>query len=281
MAGRNLLVGIRVHTVLTLNQFHEIRRVGTMNILICGATGGTGRALVEQALAQGHIVTAFARNPSKVRTRHPNLRVVQGDILSPASVEAAISSQEAVLSALGIRVMVWPLLAIVILCQVISRLAGLSWPAGLFVRLGIPLLAFLFLFLLRRTTTLSDGTRNILQTMEKLGVKRFVCESSLGIGDSKGQLGPLYNYVVIPLLLRNIFADKEVQKKLIQKSALDWVIARPARLTNGPRTGKYRSGFEAVDKSIRTKISRADVAEFMLRQLSSDDYLRKTPGISY
>jgi hypothetical protein len=117
--------------------------------------------------------------------------------------------------------------------------------------------------------------------MEKLGVKRFVCESSLGIGDSKGQLGPLYNFVLIPLLLRNIFADKEVQEKLIQESPLDWVIARPARLTNGPHTGKYRSGFAADGSSIRAKISRADVADFMLQQLSSDDSLRKTPGISY
>ena len=117
--------------------------------------------------------------------------------------------------------------------------------------------------------------------MEKLGVKRFVCESSLGIGDSKGQLGALYNYVVIPLLLRNIFADKEVQERIIQSSALDWVIVRPALLTNGPRTGVYRSGFGSRDNSIQAKISRADVAEFMLAQTGSDLYLRKAPGVSY
>ena len=58
------------------------------------------------------------------------------------------------------------------------------------------------------------------------------------------------------MLLRNIFVDKEVQEKVIQESKLDWVIVRPAVLTNGPRTGVYRSGFEAKDKSIRTKISR-------------------------
>lgn len=250
-----------------------------MNVLIFGATGGTGRALVEQALALGYVVTAFARNPSKVRTRNLNLRVVQGDVLDPASIEAAIRGQDAVLSALGVRVKAWPLLAVVVLCQVISRLAGLAWPAGPVVRWGIPLVAYLFLF--RRTTTLSDGTRNILHAMEKVGVKRFVCESSLGIGDSKGQLGPLYNYVLIPLLLRNIFADKEVQEKLIRESPLNWVIVRPARLTNGPHTGEYRSGFAAGAKSIQAKISRADVADFMLRQLTSNDYLRKTPGISY
>jgi putative NADH-flavin reductase len=250
-----------------------------MNLLILGATGGTGRALVEQALEQGHTVTAFARDPSKVRITHQNLHIVKGDILDYDSVETALRGQDAALSALGIRVRVGPLIAIVIVCQVIARFAHLIGPVGWLVRLGGPLLAILILY--RKTTTLSEGTRNIVRAMEKLGVKRFVCESSLGIGDSKGQLGFLYNYLLIPVLLRNIFADKEVQERIIQESKLDWVIARPAVLSNGPRTGVYRSGFDATDKSIQTKISRADVADFMLAQLAGDADLNKTPGISY
>jgi hypothetical protein len=117
--------------------------------------------------------------------------------------------------------------------------------------------------------------------MERVGVKRFICESSLGIGNSKGQLGFLYNYVLIPILLRNVFADKEVQEQVVRESKLDWVIVRPAVLTNGSRTRVYRSGFDAADKSIQTKISRADVADFMLGQLINDVYLSKTPGVSY
>jgi putative NADH-flavin reductase len=81
-----------------------------MNLLILGATGGTGRALVEQALEEGHTGTAFARDPAKVRTTHQNLRIAEGDILDYDSVEAALRGQDAVLSALGIRVRVWPLL---------------------------------------------------------------------------------------------------------------------------------------------------------------------------
>lgn len=114
-----------------------------------------------------------------------------------------------------------------------------------------------------------------------MGVKRFICESSLGVGDSKGQLGFLYNYVLIPILLRNIFADKELREQLIKQSTLDWVIVRPAVLTNSPRTRVYRSGFDVADRSIQAKISRADVADFMLGQLTDDVYLRKTPGVSY
>lgn len=250
-----------------------------MNLLILGATGGTGRALVEQALELGHNVTAFARDPSKIRVTHPNLRVVKGNILINSSLEAAIRGQDAVLSALGVRVRVAPLLAIVILCQVIARLAHVTGAVALLIRIGIPVIAYLMLF--GRTTALSRGTRNVAKAMQRLGVKRFVSESSLGVGDSKGQLGFLYNYIIIPVLLRNIFADKEVQEKVIQESALEWVIVRPAALTNGPRTGVYRSGFPVTDKSIRSRISRTDVADFMLKQVASDTYLRKTPGISY
>jgi nucleoside-diphosphate-sugar epimerase len=234
---------------------------------------------VEQALEKGHTVTAFARDPAKVRTRHQNLRIAEGDILDYDSVEAALRGQDAVLSALGIRVRVWPLIAIVILCQLIARFTGLIGPVGWLVRIGVPLLAILILY--RRTTTLSEGTRNIVIAMERVGVKRFICESSLGIGNSKGQLGFLYNYVLIPILLRNVFADKEVQEQVVRESKLDWVIVRPAVLTNGSRTRVYRSGFDAADKSIQTKISRADVADFMLGQLINDTYLSKTPGVSY
>jgi nucleoside-diphosphate-sugar epimerase len=147
------------------------------------------------------------------------------------------------------------------------------------VRLGLPLLAILVAQ--RRTTTLSDGTRNIARAMEELGVRRFVCESSLGIGDSRGQWGFLYRYILIPLLLRNVFADKEVQEKVIRDSKLQWVIVRPAALTNGPRTSAYRSWTGLPTAPIRRRISRADVADFMLKQLAEDTYLSKTPAVSY
>ena len=212
-----------------------------MKLLIFGATGGTGRALVVQALEQGHRVTAFVRNPAAITMKHDNLAIVPGDILDYASVERAVEGQDAVLSALGTKV-------------------------------------------LRKNTIISDGTRNIITAMEKYDVKRFVCESALSIGDSRPQqkqLGLFYNIIIIPLLLRNMFQDKEAQERYIMQSTLDWVIVRPGILTNGPRTGVYRSGFSATDTSIKAKISRADVADFMLKQLTDDTYVRKTPGLSY
>jgi putative NADH-flavin reductase len=250
-----------------------------MNLLIFGATGGTGRELVEQALADGHVVTAFARNPARVRTTHNNLRIVKGDILQYDSVEMALGGQDAVLSTLGIRIKIIPIIAIVIICQIIARLAGLTGLVGWLVRIGGPLIAIQILY--TWNTSLSEGTKNIVRAMEKLGVKRFVCESSLGIGDSKGKLGLLYNVVLIPLLLRSVFADKEIQEKAIKESNLDWIIVRPGRLTNGPKIGTYRHGHDIGSKLISVSISREDVADFMLKQAKEDSYLRETPGVAY
>jgi putative NADH-flavin reductase len=127
-------------------------------------------------------------------------------------------------------------------------------------------------------TTLSDGTKNIIKAMQEKGVKRFVCETSLGVGDSYGQPGFLFTNLIVPMFLKHAFADKEIQEADIKASDLDWVIVRPGGLTKGAKTSKYRHG---LDKDIKGQISRADVAEFMLKQISSDEYLRKTPAICY
>jgi putative NADH-flavin reductase len=250
-----------------------------MKVVIFGATGGTGRELVAQALAQGHVVTAFARDPAKVRVKHENLRVVKGDMLDENAVAQAVAGQDAVLSALGVRLPAWKFAATIIVAPFILRLAKIRPPVSDYVWVAIVILAALFFF--RKTTLLSTGTRHIVGAMERQGVRRFVCESSLGVGDSRGRLGILANAVAIPLMLRNVFADKEVQERIIRESGLEWVIVRPAILTNGPRTGRYRAGPGIGHWFFPSKISRADVADFMLQQLASDACLRQTPGIAY
>jgi putative NADH-flavin reductase len=250
-----------------------------MKLLVFGATGGTGGQLVQQALQQGHLVTAFARDPGKIHLAHDNLRVVSGDILLPDSVETAVAGQDAVLSALGIRLPIKTVILIVVACQIIVRVVAFSRPAALFIEIGVPILAILLLG--RRKTTLSEGTRNIVRSMERAGIKRFVCETSLGVGDSKWKLGIVHNLIAIPLFLRNIFADKEVQEQIIAASSLDWVIVRPAALTNGKQRNVYRVGSDVGHWFIPSRISRADVAAFMLKQLADGEYLRKTPGLAY
>ncbi len=209
-----------------------------MKLLIFGPTGGTGRQLVEQALEQGHPVTAFARNPAKLAPERTGLEVVEGDVLDAAAVERAVPGHEAVLCAVGA-------------------------PAS------------------DRRTLRTDATRNIIRAMETHGVKRLVCLSSLGFGDTRDMLPFVMRYIVVPLFLRHAFADHALQEELVKQSGLDWIIARAGSLTDGPRTGVYRHGFPVTEKGTRLKISRADVADFMLKQLTSDEYLRQTPGLSY
>ena len=136
-----------------------------MRVLIFGATGGTGRQLVFQALRRGYDVSAFARNPGRLAIVDPRLRVVQGDVQRVESIRSATPGHDAVLSALGTR------------------------------SLG-------------PTTLLSDATRDIVAAMQTHGVRRIIWESSLGVGETRGRLGPLYNWLLIPLLLRHVFADK-------------------------------------------------------------------------
>ena len=153
-----------------------------MKLLVFGSTGGTGRELLNQALDQGHSVTAYARDPAKIEDiQHSNLKVVPGDVLDPVAVESVVAGHEAVFVTIG---------------------AG---PA--------------------RTTLREEGTRNIIESMQSTGVKRLICQSSLGVGDSRANL-PFFT------------------------------------------------------KQIKGWVSRADVADFMLKQLADDTYLHQTPGMS-
>lgn len=129
------------------------------------------------------------------------------------------------------------------------------------------------------TRILSEGTSNILHAMEAHGVPRFVCETSLGLGDSAGRLGLLYTLFVIPVILPFYFWDKTRQERAIARSSLEWVIVRPGALTNGAARGAYRHGRAIGSFFLTVAISRADVADFMLDQLTSNTYLRSAPGV--
>ena len=117
--------------------------------------------------------------------------------------------------------------------------------------------------------------------MEKTGVKRFICQSSDGVGESKDTLPFLMKYLIVPFMLRRVWADHEIQENYITESQLDWIIARPTALNDGEHTGSYQHGYTADNKTVTFKISRADTADFMLKQLADNNYLHKTPSISY
>lgn len=127
----------------------------------------------------------------------------------------------------------------------------------------------------------SEGTRNLIRAMEQAGVTRLVCQTTLGAGESWDNLNFFWKHVMFGFLLRTAYADHEAQEEYIKRSRLAWTIVRPGAFTDGERTGRYRHGFSSTDRQHSLRISRADVADFMLKQLTDESYLHQTPGLSY
>ena len=135
--------------------------------------------------------------------------------------------------------------------------------------------------LFRHITLLSESTRYIVGAMERQGVRRLVVETSLGVGDSRGQLGLFGTWIAVGVFLAQIYADKERQERIIAQSRLDWTIVRPAMLTNGSQRGNYRTWSGAAPKSPASRISRADVAHFMLSILGETETHHRAVNCSY
>ena len=127
----------------------------------------------------------------------------------------------------------------------------------------------------------AEGTKNIILAMKENGIKRLICQSSLGVGDSRGTLNFFWKHIMFGLLLKKAYHDHELQEEYVMKSDLDWTITRPAAFTDGPKTGHYKVGFPGDAKGLTLKISRADVADFIMRQLTDRTYIRKAVGQSY
>src|SRR6266581_5854727 len=199
-----------------------------LKVVIFGATGQTGRLLTERAVAHGHAVTVFARDPGSLSAPGGSVRVVRGDVLDAASVDHALVNQEAVLVALGTA-----------------------------TRRGSP-------------QVLPQGIRHILDAMETHGVRRIVVLSAAGAlhepaGTAFGGLGLALARAAIP----GVYREHRAMLEELRKRDLDWIAVRPVILTNGPRTGRYRVVSEGIPRG-GYRISRADVADFMIQQLTSD-----------
>lgn len=133
----------------------------------------------------------------------------------------------------------------------------------------------------RKGNIRSEGTFHIIQAMKKTGVKRLIVQSTLGAGDSRGNLDFFWKYLMFGFLLKDAYQDHQAQEKYVMESGLDWTIVRPGAFTDGDATGQFKHGFSADDRSIKLKISKADIAMFVLSQLKTDQYLHRTPGLSY
>lgn len=122
------------------------------------------------------------------------------------------------------------------------------------------------------------GIRHTLEAMRAHGVPRFVYLSFIGVRDSRAAAGPVIRFVA-RFPLRHEIADHEEKEALIRTSATAWTIVRAPKLSDGPFTGRYREGETIAARGPFPTLSRADVADFMLRQLGDDTYLRRAPRV--
>ncbi len=205
-----------------------------MRILVVGASKGTGALAVKAALARGHEVTAFARSPDKLAVEHTKLTKLVGDFHDRASVDGAVPGHDAVI---------------------------------------ITASATSFKTLRADPTYFSRGTRFVLDAMRTEGVKRLVVLSALGVGDSRPLVNIVVRTIAIGFLLKNPFEDHERQERMVRETDLEWVIARPGRLTDGPATKSYRKTAEI--EPVPSAISRADVADFLVEGCDSERWIRK------
>ncbi len=195
-----------------------------MNIIIFGASGRTGSALVERGLAKGHTITAFVRDPQKLLIKDERLKVIMGDAHSMTDVSNALSGQDAIISAMS---------------------------SGT----------------LESTTQLSDSTQTIITAMPPQGLHRIIVILSMGL------LLP-----APPPQFINVSAEHRRIYQALQTTTLEWVAACPPSLTSEPGQGSYRAVAGGVPGGYT--ISRYDLADFMLAQIDSKQYLQQLVGVA-
>ena len=208
------------------------------NVLIIGASRGIGLETVRAALRAGHSVRALARSAAGISIEDANLDKVVGNALDPDTIRSALQDIGVVIQTLGVDFS--------------------------------PRLIF------EGTRLFSESTRILVDVMKAAGVKRLITVTGLGAGDSRGHGGVLYDAVVFPLLLKRVYDDKDVQEWIVKSSGLDWTIVRPGLLKNSPATGRYRVLTASKDWQFGP-ISRADVADFLVRQVDDRTLIGTTP----
>lgn len=212
-----------------------------MKIVVFGATGIVGKAVVNEALKKGHEVTVLTRNARKVTIRHEHLHIVEGNVADKNVIRTVLKDQEAVIQTLGIG----------------GKGDG------------------------KPTSIVSEANKIIMTEMEQMNVKRLIAISVIGAGDSLTFLPWIYRKFVLPLFMKwfqAVIDDKNRMEPMIKRSGLDWTIVRCTTVKERPATGKVNATLDG--KGLKFSISAADMAVFIVNQLTDNSFLKQNPTIS-
>ena len=212
-----------------------------MKVSIFGASGGTGTLLTQRCLAAGYDVTVLLRTPATFPFRD-HVRVIEGNVFDADAVRRTVEGADVILSALGARS-------------------------------------------LKKEDVLERGVPLIVAAMQQTGVRRIIALGSAGALPDSLKKQPAWRRWIVQNIVYNTFlkwavASQISQWKTLSASGLDWTMAMPPMLLNSPARGGYRIDGEALPPH-GSRISRSDVADFMMQQIGNPQWVGKGVYVAY
>lgn len=212
-----------------------------MKVVILGATGFSGTAILKEVLGKGHQVTVLVRDASKLKRWHQNLRVVEGDVLDRNKLSEVLENQDAVIQCLGIG----------------GKGDG------------------------KKNTFISNATRIVVDEMERRHVPRLVALSNVGAGNSISFLPTFFSKFILPYFmkwLQAIIDDKNRMEPFIMNSRLKWTIVRCPNIVDKPSRGKCRATLDG--EGLKLSVTLPDLALFIAEQIEDKTYSGQAPSVS-
>lgn len=212
-----------------------------MKIVIFGATGFSGKAILKETLSQQHQVTVLVRNKSSILVQDKNLNIVEGNVLDKHTVAEVLKNSDAVIQCLGVG----------------GKGNG------------------------KLTTFISDATNIIVEEMEKQQIKRLIAMSNVGAGNSISFQPWIFTKIILPYFmkwLKVLIDDKNRMEPIIMNSQLDWTIVRCPNIVDKTAKGTYYPTLDG--KGLKLSITLGDMAKFIVQLLTDASYSKQAPSIS-
>jgi putative NADH-flavin reductase len=216
-----------------------------MKILILGATGRTGRLIVDEALKQGYDLNVLVRDKNKTSFPSKSIKVYQGTPVRQTDLAAAMQGCDLIISALGI-----------------VRASDAPWSK-----------------LITAKDFISESIKNVIAEADQQNLKRLITVSAWGVGETKKEIPFWLRCLINYTNLGPVYAEHEKEEKLLANSNLNWTAVRPVALNDSPKIKTLKVSFNNSPKP-SLQISRQSVAKFIVDMVKSDKYDMKSPTIS-